>query len=274
MVRKLLKIVSVLFIIAVIVMLTIYYALFVAVSHTGVRYETLASAKIPEAMNDVKIAYFTDLEYGFSIDEQRLRDIVDTINHNAPDVVIFGGDLFDDAAAASEEDRAIVIELFKNIDAPLGKFAVLGERDCASEEIRTQISDLLSEADFEILNNRSLHIRNGTNSGIVLIGVEPLLGGTPDVTTATSQTCSPRMGSRTHPSPWGSPVTPTAHRSTSRCWGRIRAVKAPCSTRWANTRSTRWNCRYPAVSARPVSTPACFLPARSCSIACSTPNNT
>ena len=83
MVRKLLKIVSVLFIIAVIVMLTIYYALFVAVSHTGVRYETLASAKIPEAMNDVKIAYFTDLEYGFSIDEQRLRDIVDTINHNA-----------------------------------------------------------------------------------------------------------------------------------------------------------------------------------------------
>ena len=35
MVRKLLKIVSVLFIIAVIVMLTIYYALFVAVSHTG-----------------------------------------------------------------------------------------------------------------------------------------------------------------------------------------------------------------------------------------------
>ena len=187
MVRKLLKIVSVLFIIAVIVMLTIYYALFVAVSHTGVRYETLASAKIPEAMNDVKIAYFTDLEYGFSIDEQRLRDIVDTINHNAPDVVIFGGDLFDDAAAASEEVRAIVIELFKNIDAPLGKFAVLGERDCASEETRTQISDLLSEADFEILNNRSLHIRNGTNSGIVLIGVEPLLGGTPDVTTATSQ---------------------------------------------------------------------------------------
>ena len=56
MVRKLLKIVSVLFIIAVIVMLTIYYALFVAVSHTGVRYETLASAKIPEAMNDVPIS--------------------------------------------------------------------------------------------------------------------------------------------------------------------------------------------------------------------------
>ena len=70
--------------------------------------------------------------------------------------MIFGGDLFDDAAAASEEDRAIVIELFKNIDAPLGKFAVLGERDCASEETRTQISDLLSEADFEILNTLSL----------------------------------------------------------------------------------------------------------------------
>lgn len=187
MVKKLLKIVSVLFVIALIVMVTIYYALFISVNQTKVRYETLSSAKIPAAMNDVKIAYFTDLEYGFSIDEQRLSDIVDTINYNAPDVVIFGGDLFDDAQSVSEEEQENTAALLKSIQAPLGKFAVLGERDCANEEIRTQITALLTEADFEILDNRSLHLRNGTNSGVVLIGIDPLVGGTPDIEAATSK---------------------------------------------------------------------------------------
>ena len=41
-------------------------------------------------MNDVKIAYFTDLEYGNFVDEQRLDMIIDKINYApAADVIIF-----------------------------------------------------------------------------------------------------------------------------------------------------------------------------------------
>lgn len=187
MIRRLLKIVTFLFIVAVIIMLMIYYALFIAVAQTGVRYETLSSTKIPKVMDNIKIAYFTDLEYGFSIDEERLSTIVDTINYNSADVVIFGGDLFDDAKTITDDDINIVKELLTNIDAPLGKFAVLGERDCENDEIRELITSLLTEANFEILDNRSLHIRNGSNSGIVLIGVEPLINGSPNLSQATAK---------------------------------------------------------------------------------------
>lgn len=187
MVRRLLKIVTFLFVVAVLVMLMIYYSLFIAVKQTSVRYETLSSTKIPKVMDNVKIAYFTDLEYGFSIDEERFSSIIDMLNYNGPDVVIFGGDLFDDASKASEEDIKTVTELLKSIDAPLGKFAVLGERDCKNEDIKKQMTEILLEADFEILNNRSLHIRNGTNSGIVIIGVDPLINGEPNIEQATAK---------------------------------------------------------------------------------------
>lgn len=187
MVKKLLKIVAALLVIALIVMVMIYYALFISVNHTKVRYETLTSTKIPKEMNDVKIAYFTDLEYGFSIDKERFSSIVDTINFNGADVVIFGGDVFDDATGMSDEDFSTVTALLKKIEAPLGKFAVLGERDCVNEEIRDKITTMLHDADFEILNNQALRIRNGTNSGIVLVGIEPLVNGNPDIAGATAK---------------------------------------------------------------------------------------
>ena len=72
MARKLIKIFILLLVIALIAMGLIYYALFISINQIDIRYETLSSDKIPDAMNDVKIAYFTDLEYGNFVDEQRL----------------------------------------------------------------------------------------------------------------------------------------------------------------------------------------------------------
>lgn len=187
MARKLIKIFILLLVIALIAMGLIYYALFISINQIDIRYETLSSDKIPDAMNDVKIAYFTDLEYGNFVDEQRLDMIIDKINYAAADVIIFGGDLFDDPGSQlKEEDIKTIQEKLESLDAPLGKFAVLGERDCVNETVREQVSTLLEDADFEILDNRSLHIRNGSNSGIVLIGTQPLINGSPDIDAAVS----------------------------------------------------------------------------------------
>ena len=187
MARKLIKIFILLLVIALIAMGLIYYALFISINQIDIRYETLSSDKIPDAMNDVKIAYFTDLEYGNFVDEQRLDMIIDKINYAAADVIIFGGDLFDDPGSQLEEDDIKTIqEKLESLDAPLGNFAVLGERDCVNETVREQVSTLLEDADFEILDNRSLHIRNGSNSGIVLIGTQPLINGSPDIDAAVS----------------------------------------------------------------------------------------
>ena len=167
-----------------------------------VRYATVYLRGLPPAFEGTTLLFVSDIDAHSAQDARAAAAMMDTLAALRPDVLLLGGDYaapgfweglngmgVDDPAVAADAaaNRYLFLSSLADFPAPLGKFAVLGERDCASEEIRTQISDLLSEADFEILNNRSLHIRNGTNSGIVLIGVEPLLGGTPDVTTATSQ---------------------------------------------------------------------------------------
>ena len=188
MVRKLLRIVSILLVLALIFMGSMYYALFVAVNHTEVRYETLRSDKIPESMNDIQILFFTDVEYGAFMNENKLQDVIDTINDAQADVVIFGGDLFDypEKNGIDEETASSLTEMLKQIDAPLGKYAVLGERDQVSEEIRTQVTQILDGADFELLTNTAIRIRNGSMSGITLIGADSQVNGSPDLSAAFS----------------------------------------------------------------------------------------
>lgn len=186
MVRKLLRIVSILLVLALIFMGSMYYALFVAVNHTEVRYETLRSDKIPESMNDIQILFFTDVEYGAFMNENKLQDVIDTINDAQADVVIFGGDLFDhpEKNGIDEETASSLTEMLKQIDAPLGKYAVLGERDQVSEEVRTQVTQILDGADFELLTNTAIRIRNGSMSGITLIGADSQVNGSPDLSAA------------------------------------------------------------------------------------------
>lgn len=188
MVKKLLKFFTFLLVIALIAMAMLYYALFVAVDHIQIRYETLASAKIPEELNDIKIAYFTDVEYGFYIDEEKFQKLINQIETTSPDVVIFGGDLFEDGEQEIKKETAEALSAgLKSVSAPLGKFAVLGERDLANETTRKTVTQILENAGFEILQNKSLHIRNKTKAGITLIGVDSLVNGEPNISEAVKQ---------------------------------------------------------------------------------------
>lgn len=131
-----------------------------------VQYETLKDEKIPASMNDVSILYFTDLLYGEFETEARAQKLFDEIDHLDPDIVIFGGDLFDDSCDMDAETIAKMTEWLKNIDAPLGKFAVLGEKD--NLEVLTSI---YAQSQFEIVNNTNIPLKNESSRGIRLIGL-------------------------------------------------------------------------------------------------------
>ena len=71
--------------------------------------------------------------------------------------MIFGGDLYDDAYTPSEESNQKLIQYFNQIEAPLGKFCVLGEKD--QNETKTQsVQSILNNSGFEILSNTSVRL--------------------------------------------------------------------------------------------------------------------
>lgn len=115
------------------------------------------SSKIPSVFDHFKIAFFSDVHINSKEDVKRFETIIKELNTKTFDMVIFGGDLYEEDIISSEE----VSKILKSIECQHGKFAVLGEKDKALE-----ITELLTKGGFEVLNNqqRTIYYENKTIS--------------------------------------------------------------------------------------------------------------
>ncbi len=85
----------------------------------------IASARLPEGSDPIRIVQISDVHLGLIVGERRLRRIVSVVEGARPDVLVSTGDLVD----ASDHGLGDVYELLAAIKAPLGKFAVLGNHE-------------------------------------------------------------------------------------------------------------------------------------------------
>lgn len=168
------------------IVFTVADVFFVSPNRIRIRHETLSSDKIPLSMNNVQIAFFSDVDFGKNFTQSNLDTLVAKINNSSPDVVLFGGNLFDGATSLQDDEKQSIIDALAGIQAPLGKFAVYGELDHSNDDTLSLVADILQKSDFEILENSSLSLRNKSSEGISLVGLENGVNGTLDVDTAYS----------------------------------------------------------------------------------------
>jgi len=183
--RVLIRILMILILTAGIALSLYYDAWYAAPSRYTIRYETLNSVFIPDQMDNISIAYFSDLDYLHFMKQERLRKLVNTINELSADVIIFGGDLYDQSPERiSESNTQELISILKELKAPLGKFAVLGDFDYQSADMPDYVRYILYESDFEVLTNQSVLLRNCGSGSVTLTGLDSGLGGHVDMDTA------------------------------------------------------------------------------------------
>lgn len=141
-----------------------YHAKYIAPYDFKIKNTTIENEKLPKEFKDFTIAFISDINLKNSEDISRLKNIINTLNKQSADMVIFGGDLFD----TSPFDNSTIINLLSKIESSYGKFAVLGEKDLAS---LNDVSVILNEGGFEILHNeyRPIYFNNAT---IGLFGLE------------------------------------------------------------------------------------------------------
>lgn len=162
-----------------------YYCTTLTVQNISIKNQLMTSPKIADSLNNLKIAYISDLQFNHFMDQTRLDRMIKDINQAKPDILIFGGDLFDDPSTypISDESKQTLINSLKQLDAPYGKFAVLGEKD-HDPAIVDSIQNILFEANFECLVNQSIQIRKNGNEFINLVGIDSMIGGNSDIETA------------------------------------------------------------------------------------------
>lgn len=86
---------------------------------------TLATPRLNGQKEKLRIAQITDVHLGLIVGPQRLERVLEVIREARPDIIISTGDLIDGDSPTLRRS----IEMLRQIDAPLGKFAVTGNHE-------------------------------------------------------------------------------------------------------------------------------------------------
>lgn len=145
---------------------------------------TVTDTKIPADFENLRIVFFSDIHAYANTDASDLDRILTRINRLAPDVLIFGGDLLDLASPVVTEDQINELSNFlRSMEAPLGKFAVVGLHD---QDQLQAIKTIYSQSDFELLENQVLRLHNLGDTYLRLAGISPQQAGSTDISFLTS----------------------------------------------------------------------------------------
>ncbi|NQX64586.1 metallophosphoesterase [Paenibacillus alba] len=138
---------------------------------------TLPFERLPNAFHGLKLLQFSDLHIGHHFDLQDLAHVIQLIQEEKADLICFTGDLFDSHII---EDSAKTSELLNSLQAPLGKWSVLGNHDKWKGPNLTL--PILQDGGFQSLVNAHKTIAYKGQT-IQIAGVEDMLTGKPDIET-------------------------------------------------------------------------------------------
>lgn len=156
----------------------ILYGSFVGKSRFEVKEVTFQSPRLPEAFDGYRVVQLSDLHIGsWEGNERALQRMVDRVNAQHPDLIVFTGDLVNHLATELDGFDKILSEL----RAKDGVYSILGNHDYGPyhhwDSPRQQAENLAelkrrqTIMGWKLLNNEHALLRHGGDS-IALIGVE------------------------------------------------------------------------------------------------------
>ena len=126
--------------------------------------ESISFANLPKSFNGLRIVQISDAHLGSFLDNsfEEVDAALKRINDLNPDVIFFTGDLVNNLAEEAEP----WVSYFSQLNAPLGKFSILGNHDYAE-----YVYDPNDPANAQILAENMLELEK-QGERISLIGIE------------------------------------------------------------------------------------------------------
>ncbi len=129
-----------------------------------VRDYEIGIPNLPGQYDGMTMVVLSDLHVGNLLDEKWLRGRVNQVNALKPDVVLLLGDLFEGDSPG--ERKKSMIQLFRNISAPLGVWGVTGNHE--SHGGLDSTIQFLEDAGVHMLRNHW----NELEPGLILAGID------------------------------------------------------------------------------------------------------
>lgn len=141
-----------------------------------VHSEELKLPSWPAEFDGLRVAALGDIHAGSPfIDESKLRKIVSVTNALQPDLIVLLGDyMIRDQFYRRHTDPEITANALKDLKAPLGVYAVLGNHDWWFDGNR--VRQALENAGIKVLDNEAVELRR-TKKSFWLVGLADLWTG-------------------------------------------------------------------------------------------------
>ncbi|ASN05921.1 metallophosphoesterase [Virgibacillus necropolis] len=162
---------------------TYYYAREIEPSLLDIHQEIISSAKVTSEFNHFKIIQFSDTHIGFHYSLEQLEELVQTINNQKPDLIVFTGDLVD--APNDYNWNTTLIRILGSLDAKYGKYWIYGNHDHGGYGTNI-VKNVMDQAGFNLLQNQHTTIKKGQES-FVLAGIDDVMLGNPNLEKTLNQ---------------------------------------------------------------------------------------
>lgn len=126
--------------------------------------------------NKVKVVQISDIHIKEDYTYENLSKVIDKVNEQNPDIVVFTGDLYDDYSVYKDDEN--VIKELTRIKANKGKIAVWGNRDYGGGA-QNYYENIMNQAGFEVLKNDKKTYKIN-NSLIRFYGLDDTMLGKPE----------------------------------------------------------------------------------------------
>ena len=118
----------------------------------GIERIILRTSKLPPEMDSFRLVQISDIHFSSTNSLRLAKKIHDIIKGLKPDMLVSSGDLFDGGL----KEKEAVIDLFKDLKPPLGKYACAGNHEFIHGIEQT--SEFIEMAGFRFLRNECVKI--------------------------------------------------------------------------------------------------------------------
>lgn len=147
--------------------LIILYSVYIEPNNLIIKEYKIENELLPDSFDGLKIVHFSDVHYGSTVDLKYLKKIINLINKQNPDIVVFTGDFLDKRYDLNNKEIDNIKKELKNIDSTLGNYAISGNHDMVYTD---DFKNIFSES-FNTLENEEKLLYYKESTPISLVGL-------------------------------------------------------------------------------------------------------
>lgn len=118
----------------VVLIITSFYLYSRYIGTKGIKVNEIGLKEdITDNFDGLKIVHISDINYGSTIDQDYLINLVEEINEVKADIVVFTGNLISSEYDITTEEIDEITSILNNIDSTIGKYAISGFNDLKLE---------------------------------------------------------------------------------------------------------------------------------------------